>query len=668
MTDHRHAMRAFACAFVFLLAGCKPGTPADRINAALPMGSNVIAARQKLSVFQQSAKVDAADFEAAYAQRLEKRATGCAHGFVPGYFDDEAGIAERLDDKECFARADAAIADWLRFRLVGEMLAAPPLRAKPAALRRIDTGAPLRGMLFADDAGVAVAQQDAQYKVIDLGTGAVLATQAIPNAFYATAALSPNGRLLLSGEGEDTLVRDVLTNDVLATIPGVHAWQFHFVANVGAIYAPKRKYKAGEAPDLRPVFLDFRSGEATPIPVTAMELERVLPKHGAPGRYVVFAFNRVSEIALVRGPDGVWRPEVKAEMPLDGLSFDRSVVVANDARQFAVGRSDKLGVFSLDSLQSRIVPLAPMRIGGVIGTPDEDKWLMRGWFVGDDGGPREYVYSIGQRTFAPVDRSRLLGQVLWIPSMKRNALIDGNNLVPLDALPVGAPEDASLVIERGAEEAAASAASRAAAMSRATNDLGDARAAMIARMIRENHMSPDAIARIKQTSGVTDEDLARVGDGTYGSRKTVVTRGALPNTIKGPLLARAQNADIRAIGVYQGSDIGRSGAGARTGTVNVIVRPSARPTVLVLTSYEPVRWVISLQEGAKLAAVVQSSYSPSEVLGAGGAPITNIGLKTAYKRGSPEFVALDEDVAKWTGKRIGGFQGAYTGKMFILGL
>jgi len=187
-------------------------------------------------------------------------------------------------------------------------------------------------------------------------------------------------------------------------------------------------------------------------------------------------------------------------------------------------------------------------------------------------------------------------------------------------------------------------------------------------MIRENHLSPDAIARIKQTSGVTDEDLARVGDGTYGSRKTVVSRGEMPRTIQGPLLARAQNADVRAVGVYQGSDIGRSGAGARTGTVNVIVRPAPRPIVLVLSSYEPVRWVITLQDGAKLAAVVQSSYSPSEVLGAGGAPITNIGQRYAYKRGSPEFTALDEDVAKWTGKRIGGFQGAYTGKMFILGL
>ena len=132
-------------------------------------------------------------------------------------------------------------------------------------------------------------------------------------------------------------------------------------------------------------------------------------------------------------------------------------------------------------------------------------------------------------------------------------------------------------------------------------------------------------------------------------------------------VARAQNADVRAIGVYQGSDIGRSGAGARTGTVNVIVRPAPRPIVLVLSSYEPVRWVITLQDGAKLAAVVQSSYSPSEVLG-GGAPITNIGQRSAYKRGSPEYTALDEDVAKWTGKRIGGFQGAYTGKMFILGL
>lgn len=40
------------------------------------------------------------------------------------------------------------------------------------------------------------------------------------------------------------------------------------------------------------------------------------------------------------------------------------------------------------------------------------------------------------------------------------------------------------------------------------------------------------------------------------------------------------------------------------------------------------------------------AFSPTS-----GAPITNIGLRYAYKRGSPEYAALDEDVTKWTGKR-----------------
>src|SRR6476620_8461044 len=117
---NRHAMHAIACTIVFVLAGCSSGTPTARINAALPPGSEVIAAKAKLSAFQQEAKLDAAAFEAAYAQRLDKRVTECARGYTPSFFDDEADILERLVDKDCFARADAAIADWLRFRLVGE--------------------------------------------------------------------------------------------------------------------------------------------------------------------------------------------------------------------------------------------------------------------------------------------------------------------------------------------------------------------------------------------------------------------------------------------------------------------------------------------------------------------------------------------------------------------
>jgi len=134
------------------------------------------------------------------------------------------------------------------------------------------------------------------------------------------------------------------------------------------------------------------------------------------------------------------------------------------------------------------------------------------------------------------------------------------------------------------------------------------------------------------------------------------------------LAALAANADIEAVGVYEGGGIGKArGASARTGTVQVSVARSPRPIVLSLSSYEPVRWVITLEPGAKLAAVLQSGYYPSEVFGAGDARIYNLGRLYAYKRGSPEFQALSSEVRQWTGKGIDTFQGTYTGSSFRVG-
>jgi hypothetical protein len=101
--------------------------------------------------------------------------------------------------------------------------------------------------------------------------------------------------------------------------------------------------------------------------------------------------------------------------------------------------------------------------------------------------------------------------------------------------------------------------------------------------------------------------------------------------------------------------------------VQVLVFGTPRPIILSLNSYDPVRWVITLEPGAKLAAVLSSGYGQQEVIGAGNARVYQMGRQYAYKRGSPEFAALDAEVMHWTGKGIGVFQGTYTGATFTVG-
>ena len=127
------------------------------------------------------------------------------------------------------------------------------------------------------------------------------------------------------------------------------------------------------------------------------------------------------------------------------------------------------------------------------------------------------------------------------------------------------------------------------------------------------------------------------------------------------------DARVLAIGIYEAADGVHSFNGPRkAGTVQVFVMKSARPIVLVLSSYEPVNWNLQLQDGAKVSHVLLSGYHASQVFGAREASIESIGTQYAYQRGSVQFETLDGLVRQFTGKRIGSFQGAYSGGSFTL--
>jgi hypothetical protein len=72
--------------------------------------------------------------------------------------------------------------------------------------------------------------------------------------------------------------------------------------------------------------------------------------------------------------------------------------------------------------------------------------------------------------------------------------------------------------------------------------------------------------------------------------------------------------------------------------------------LLVLTSYNPVNWLIRIEGGAQLRAVILSGNEESTVFGAGSARIHQLGRWNAYRRGTLEFKALEGEIRKTTGK------------------
>lgn len=632
----------------------------DRINEAVPVPGEVLAARKALDDLAAtlpagagadrpdsarpgstppeatppeaatSAAVDADAIDAEYQSRLKVRALECAHGYSPPALSGPAEVRAALTDQECFARADAELLQWLGQRRVGLLLAAPPLRKVPDAPAGVLAGDdPIGEASFADRAGIALLQGRKAWHVLDMGTGQEFPAQARDAGSPATG-LSPNGRLFVTADGEDAQVRESATGQVLATLPGVRSWQVFWVGDVGAIHPDGH---AGLS------FLDFGTGQETAIPMTVGHLDKVVALPGGRHRYGVFAFNRQGVVEL-RATTRGWTATLLSEeksAATGGWSRNTSGLTADGKRLYGAAQSVQL--VELPSMQLRTVTLDPFRVQQVVATPDPDRLLVGGYFRSlPAAGRRSFVYAIGERTLAEVETDKLLStRVLYIPSLRRNALIDGGKVVLLEGLPTGEARPVDEQLQRVQAALAAQLGQRQ-----------EQRAALF------SHAGNGGAASARAATGAA------------------TLAGASPTVYPGPVSGLARDADVEAVGVYEGADsFGTAGSagmrGHRTGTVHVHVRRGARPVVLVLSSYEPVHWVISLQAGARLAAVLGSSYYPGTVTGNGDARVYRIGNAHAYKRGTADFAKLDAEVMHWTGKSIGVFQGEYTGSAFTVG-
>ncbi|HEY5803625.1 MAG TPA: hypothetical protein VIT90_08045 [Lysobacter sp.] len=609
------------------------GKPAeDRITDAMPPGSAVLASKDGLDAGARKLSLDVDKTEQDYQERLRLRARECAGTYAPSIFASAEDIREALTDKACFARADEALNSWLGMRRIAMLLKAPPLRAVPKTpLHVIPALNYIQRATFAERAGVVLLETTGKRQIVDIGNGEVVAEG---SGRWITGSFSPNGRLLVgSSEGEGSQVTETETGDVLATFQ-VQPYQFHWIGDVAAIYRPVDRTGNNQAPP-RPVLIDFASGKETGIPMSAYQVDLVVPVPGNPRRYTLFANNRAGHIELLQ-ESGSWTARLLSEHALQDMSWSREAGVSPDGRS-AFNVRGALNLVALPSLQQRSVTLKPMNVSSATATPDPDQLVLSGYLQNDKQGTQLYLYSLSRRTLAKVDTTQLLAnRVIYIRSLNRNAVLDATKINLVDRFPTQAPVDANQYLEQRAQQVAASTAASTA-------------------------MTRELLETYRSGYRPTPEQIALM--------QRARPNGSSATPYSGPVTELGRNASIEAVGVYEGGDIGQArGASHRTGTVQVLVRRSAKPIILSLSSYEPVRWVLTVEPGAKLAAVLSGGYYESQVIGAGNARVYQIGRTYAYKRGGAEYSQLDAEVARWTGKPIQVFQGRYTGSTFVVGM
>jgi predicted esterase len=132
-------------------------------------------------------------------------------------------------------------------------------------------------------------------------------------------------------------------------------------------------------------------------------------------------------------------------------------------------------------------------------------------------------------------------------------------------------------------------------------------------------------------------------------------------------LAACAGAELHVVGVYQPRDSGTP--------VDVEVRPTTRPVVLVLTSYMEVLWNVKLAAGARLKAVVVGGYYEQEVEGVpvdvpvvyrAYAPSNKSDYFYAYHGDTAEYRRMVDKLNDLTGLLVSTAQVEYAGTSFVI--
>ncbi len=166
--------------------------------------------------------------------------------------------------------------------------------------------------------------------------------------------------------------------------------------------------------------------------------------------------------------------------------------------------------------------------------------------------------------------------------------------------------------------------------------------------------------------------LAQNGPGAIQSAEAQPAAPKAPQAAEVP--AKFADAELHVIGVYSSKDRLKEG-----GTVEVEVRSTAKPVILVLTSYFSVNWHVKLAKGAKIKKALLSGYFAQEIQGLpADVPVENRsyfpqdgsrrtnGWFYAYEWNTPEWREVVRRLNEMTGLPVATFQSKNEGDAFVV--
>lgn len=607
-------------ALCLVAAGCsrleEVAMPVPRkINAAFPPSAEVQLAQERLARLLSGNVQDLEAMQSQLEARLTLRALDCSKNVTVGRLATLAAVRQLPLDRQCFQEQDQALTQFLGARSVGTLLRMPPLRPlSPAgeistlprgALSHIVFGS------FARDAGVAVLRDGiGEAVVVEVPGGRPIAKLPRAMVYEPNSHLSPNGRVLATrSDTQDLVFYEAET--------GSRVWEASGSSNLLA-WLPELASLIVSGRDGVVGLVDGLRGELTPHPVAAKNSAFRAHLPGPGSRLLIGGARSLSLVTHERTADGIRATLVK-ELPITstyGITSGHPVAVLSGRRLVFPSMRD-LGWLDLDSGESGTWAISP-HFGNRIAKLDENR-LMIDSVIPNSMGLKPWVFDLTTQTVAPVE---LGGQ--------RGLLVDIGERIGFmrradqawfgDTVKAGEP----VPLER-----------------------------VLADMDLQRQLAK------------LQSEAASTGAGTGAAARGEAVVPGLENV--------PADAQVHIVGVYEGKAPTQAvttpqPAGTRMARdVRVLVRSTGKPIVLVLASYEPVQWNI-VNAGGRLSAILLSGYHPSNVSGAGTAPVLRIGTESAYQPEGGNYLRLRQAVTRYTGPReVRSFQGLYSGSEFSVG-
>lgn len=579
----------------------------QKINAAFPPSAELRLSQERLTQLLSGDPQAVEAMRTQFDARMVLRALTCSKHTSVSRWSTVDAVRQQPLDRQCFQEQDQALEQYLGARIVGTMLLMPPLRPLVAAgdITSLPRRTPSQVVTanFARDAGVAVLRD---------GLGEMVAIE-IPGGKHIAklpraSVHDPNSHL--APNGRVLAIRaegqDMTFYD---TETGARLWVAPGVSNLLA-WLPELAGLILTHRDGSVILVDGFTGESAPHPTAAKNSTYRAHLPGAGSRVLLGNARSLGLVTHERREGGIHATLVK-EYSLSsvyGITSGHLLPMMSGRRVVFASMRD-IGWLDLDSGTSGTWTVSP-HFGNRFSKLDENRLMLDAVLPGGIG-LKPWVFDLGSESIAPAE----LGG-------PRGLLIDIGERVGF--------------MRRGDE-------------------------AWFGDTVKAGE--PLALERV-----LADLDLQHQLAKLQAPEKTAAPPGSTLSpvaTLPG-LEDLPADARVHIVGVYEGKPVRENTRGVPQ-DVRVVVRRSAKPIVLVLASYESIRWNV-VSEGTRPSAVLLSGYEPSVVTGVGSAPVLRIGSAFAYQPDGAEYQRLRQTVVRYTGTReIRSFQGQYRGSEFSIG-